>query len=82
MKLGIIGFGNMAEAILGGILENGFIAKEDVTTSGKDEAMLQKASEKYGIAVNETVGCAHGSAIKATKIPPISIPNPVTVIVE
>ena len=53
MKVGIIGFGNMAEAILGGILENGFITKEDVTASGKDEAMLQRASEKYGIAVNE-----------------------------
>lgn len=53
MKLGIIGFGNMAEAILGGILSNGFIAKEDVTASGKDEAMLAKASEKYGINVND-----------------------------
>ena len=51
MNLGIIGFGNMAEAILGGILANGFIAKEDVTTSGKDEVMLAKASEKYGIGV-------------------------------
>ena len=51
MKLGIIGFGNMAEAILGGILANGFITKEDVTASGKDEAMLAKASEKYGINV-------------------------------
>ena len=53
MKLGIIGFGNMAEAILGGILESGFIAKEDVTASGKDETMLKKAAETYGIAVNE-----------------------------
>ena len=51
MKLGIIGFGNMAEAILGGILANDFIKKEDVTASGKDEAMLAKASEKYGIGV-------------------------------
>lgn len=51
MKLGIIGFGNMAEAILGGILNAGFVSKEDVTASGKDEAMLQKASEKYGIHV-------------------------------
>ncbi len=51
MKLGIIGFGNMAEAILGGILDSGFIVKEDVTASGKDESMLQKASEKYGIGV-------------------------------
>ena len=51
MKLGIIGFGNMAEAILGGILANDFIKKEDVTASGKDEAMLTKASEKYGIGV-------------------------------
>lgn len=51
MKLGIIGFGNMAEAILGGILNAGFIEKENVTASGKDEAMLAKASEKYGIYV-------------------------------
>lgn len=49
MKLGIIGFGNMAEAILGGILSGGFITKEEVMASGKDEAMLIKASEKYGI---------------------------------
>ena len=51
MKLGIIGFGNMAEAILGGILESRFVNKEDVTASGKDDAMLAKASEKYGINV-------------------------------
>ena len=43
MKLGIIGFGNMAEAILGGILESGFVNKEDVIASGKDDAMLAKA---------------------------------------
>lgn len=49
MKLGIIGFGNMAEAILGGILSSGFITKDEVMASGKDEAMLKKASEKYGI---------------------------------
>ena len=45
MKLGIIGFGNMAEAILGGILSGGFVTKEEVTASGKDEAMLARASE-------------------------------------
>ena len=51
MKLGIIGFGNMAEAILGGILTGGFVVKEDITVSGKDESMLTKASEKYGVGV-------------------------------
>lgn len=56
MKLGIIGFGNMAEAILGGILSSGFIAKEDVKASGKDDVMLKKASEQYGIGV-ETDNC-------------------------
>ena len=30
MKLGIIGFGNMAEAILGGILSAGFVVKVDI----------------------------------------------------
>lgn len=49
MKFGIIGMGNMAEAILGGILKGGFIQKEEVMASGKDEAMLKKVSEKYGI---------------------------------
>lgn len=53
MKLGIIGFGNMAEAILGGSLESGFVNKNDVTASGKDDAMLAKASEKYGINVEK-----------------------------
>lgn len=53
MKLGIIGFGNMAEAILGGILESGFVNKEDVAASGKDDAMLAKASDKYGIGVQK-----------------------------
>lgn len=51
MKLGIIGFGNMAEAILGGILKSGFAAKEDITASGRDEEMLKKASDTYGIGV-------------------------------
>ena len=53
MKLGIIGFGNMAEAILGGILSSEFVVKEDVTASGRDESMLSKASEKYGIHVKQ-----------------------------
>lgn len=53
MKLGIIGFGNMAEAILGGILESGFVNKKDVVASGKDDVMLAKASDKYGIEVQK-----------------------------
>ncbi|MBO4987663.1 MAG: pyrroline-5-carboxylate reductase [Lachnospiraceae bacterium] len=53
MKLGIIGFGNMAEAILGGVLKNNFINKEDAVASGKDDAMLKKASDKYGIGVEK-----------------------------
>lgn len=51
MKLGIIGMGNMANAILGGILNGGFIKKEEVSASGKDEEMLAKVAENYGICV-------------------------------
>lgn len=53
MKIGIIGFGNMAEAILGGILESSFVNKEDVVASGKDDSMLKKALDKYGIGVEK-----------------------------
>lgn len=49
MKLGMIGFGNMAKAILGGVLKNGMVAKEDVIVSAAHEATLQKAAAEFGV---------------------------------
>ena len=45
MKLGFIGCGNMAKAMLGGILKNEICAKEDVIATAKSEA--SREFQKY-----------------------------------
>ena len=44
MKLGFIGCGNMAKAMLGGILKNEICAKEDVIATAKSE---ERKCQKY-----------------------------------
>jgi pyrroline-5-carboxylate reductase len=53
MRLGFIGCGNMASAIMKGILANGFVSKEDIIGSDLSDAMRQKVSEELGIAVTK-----------------------------
>ena len=45
MKLGFIGCGNMATAIIKGIIENGMVAASDILASDALEAALKKAEE-------------------------------------
>lgn len=47
--LGIIGCGNMAQAMLQGILAKGLYAKEDIVVSRRSEEALSCIREKYGI---------------------------------
>ena len=51
MKLGFIGCGNMAKAMLGGILKNEICAKEDVIATAKSEASRENARNTYEIQV-------------------------------
>lgn len=51
MKLGVIGFGNMAEAIVKGILEKNFISPAEVTVSRRNKDCLKQAEKNYGIRV-------------------------------
>ena len=46
MKLGFIGCGNMASAIIGGILEKKIVDREDITASTKSEESAAKIKEK------------------------------------
>ncbi|MDD6202338.1 MAG: pyrroline-5-carboxylate reductase [Lachnospiraceae bacterium] len=50
MKIGLIGFGNMASAITGGMLKNGFAKPEDIIVSRRDEEKLIEIESKYQIA--------------------------------
>ena len=54
MKLGFIGLGNMAKAIMAGLLKSGMFSAEDVVGSDVAEAMRQMATDKYHIQTTES----------------------------
>lgn len=49
MKIGFIGLGNMAKAMIGGMLEKGIATKEDIIGSAKTQATRDAVSAKWGI---------------------------------
>ena len=53
MKTGFIGCGNMASAIMGGILKKNVMTKEEVMASDVSEAARKKAADTLGITVYE-----------------------------
>lgn len=50
MKIGFIGLGNMAKAMIEGMLEKGIATKEDIIGSAKTQATRDAVSAKWGIA--------------------------------
>ena len=53
MKIGFIGLGNMAKAMIGGMLSRGIARPEDLLGSAKTEETRKAVREKYGIEVLE-----------------------------
>ncbi|MCD7825606.1 MAG: pyrroline-5-carboxylate reductase [Clostridiaceae bacterium] len=50
MKLGFIGAGNMAQAMIGGVLRSGVLQKDEIIASAATEKTIQKVKDSYGIA--------------------------------
>lgn len=53
MKLGFIGTGNMAGAIIGGIIKNRIFRPEEIIGADVSEAGLQRVKDTYGIEVTD-----------------------------
>lgn len=53
MKIGFIGLGNMASAMIGGILQKGMAKQEDIIGAEKMEAAKEAAKIKFGIEIAE-----------------------------
>lgn len=49
MKIGFIGLGNMAKAMIGGMLEKGIASKEEIIGSAKTKVTRDAVAEKWGI---------------------------------
>ncbi len=54
MKIGFIGLGNMAKAIIGGMLQNEMVQPGDIVGMAKTAATRQKVGEEYGIKIRES----------------------------
>lgn len=54
MKIGFIGLGNMAKAIIGGMLENQIVSPENIIGSAKTEATREAVRDTYGIGIRGT----------------------------
>ena len=53
MKLGFIGCGNMAQAMMTGIIKNQVVAAEEIIASDASVEKIKEVQEKFGIAVTE-----------------------------
>lgn len=49
MKIGFIGLGNMATAMIGGIVRKGIVKPEEILGSSKTKESVQKAADAFGI---------------------------------
>ncbi len=56
MKIGFIGLGNMAQAMIAGILKNGIARPEEVAGSAKTKETKHRIQKAYGIRVTEGNG--------------------------
>ena len=60
MKIGFIGLGNMAKAMIGGMLQKDMVKAEDILGSAKTKATVEKMQKEYGI-------CGMGSNAEVAK---------------
>ena len=75
MKLGIIGAGNMASAIIGGIVNKGIIPAGEIICSSPVEAERQKAIESFGInATSDNKEVVNTSDVLLLAVKPQVIP--------
>lgn len=53
MKIGFIGAGNMASAMIGGIIKSNFVNSKDIIASAKSDKTLDKISKEFDINVSK-----------------------------
>ncbi|MBQ8822936.1 MAG: pyrroline-5-carboxylate reductase [Lachnospiraceae bacterium] len=76
MKIGFIGLGNMASAMIGGMLKAGEVKPENLLGSDKSEQMRKTAQEKFGMTVYEENGAvAEQADILFLAVKPIFFPD-------
>lgn len=76
MKLGFIGLGNMATAIIAGIRKKDMVSAADIIGSDKTQVMVEGAKEKFGItATTDNREVASQVDILVLAVKPIFVPE-------
>lgn len=71
-KLGFIGCGNMASAMISGIIENQILASEQIIASNRSEGKLKAIQQQYGIDVTtDNIAVATEAEIVVLAVKPI-----------
>lgn len=75
-KIGFIGAGKMAEALIGGLIAKGVFARNEIAACAPSEATRTRVSEGYGIAVYETAAdLCRESEIVVLAVKPKHVPE-------
>lgn len=83
MKIGFIGLGNMASAMIEGILGTGICVPGEITGSAKTEATAKKVAEKYGIATGtDNVETARQADVVVLAVKPVFLQEVIAQIKE
>lgn len=76
MKIGFIGLGNMAKAIIGGMLKQGIVAAGEIIGSAKTEATRSKMEKEFGIrTVADNRQVAEWAEVLVLAVKPIFFPE-------
>lgn len=76
MKIGFIGLGNMATAMIGGMLQKGMAKPKDIIGSSKTEATAEKVKTKFNInTTTDNAAVAEQADILFLAVKPIFFPE-------
>lgn len=70
MRIGIAGFGHLGKALVKGLLNDGFVCKEDIYITANSKSTKERAQNEYGVHVC----CSNTELIQTTDIIFICVP--------
>lgn len=76
MKIGFIGLGNMASAMIGGMLDTGTFSPDEIIGSAKTQATADRASQRFGIAAGtDNQETARQADVLILAVKPVFLPE-------
>ena len=76
MKIGFIGLGNMASAMIGGMLDTGTLSPDEIIGSAKTQATADRAAQRFGIAAGtDNQETARQADVLILAVKPVFLPE-------